>query len=56
MARQRQYDMDYKIQSIKLSNEIGLTKAARELGISPSTLNGWIKASKEGRINLGFGT
>ena len=24
MARQRQYDMDYKIQSIKLSNEIGL--------------------------------
>ena len=56
MAQQRQYDMDYKIQSVKLANEIGLTKAARELGVSPSTLTGWIRASKEGRINLGFGT
>lgn len=55
MACQRQYDMDYKIQSVKLANEIGLTKAARELGLSPSTLNGWLKTSKKGSINLGFG-
>ncbi|CUX18673.1 transposase [Clostridium sp. C105KSO13] len=56
MARnQRQYDTDYKIQSVKLSKEIGLTKAAKELGISTSTLNGWVKAYKEGKLDLGLG-
>ena len=40
MARnQRQYDKEYKIQAIKLAKEIGINKAARELGIAPSTLS-----------------
>ncbi len=39
MARnQRHYDKDYKVQAIKLANEIGINKAARELGIASSTL------------------
>lgn len=51
MARNQQhYDTDYKIQSVNLAKEIGLSKAARELGIAPSTLNGWIKAAREGRL------
>lgn len=51
MARNQQhYDTDYKIQSVNLAKEIGLSKAARELGIAPSTLNGWIKAANEGRL------
>lgn len=51
MARnQKHYDTDYKVQSVNLAKEIGLSKAARELGISPSTLNGWIKAEREGRL------
>lgn len=51
MARnQKHYDTDYKVQSVNLAKEIGLSKAARELGISPSTLNGWIKATREGRL------
>lgn len=41
---------DYKVQSVNLTKEIGLSKAARELGISPSTLNGRIKATREGRL------
>lgn len=47
---QRHYDTDYKLQAVALAKENGLSKAAREHGISPSTLNGWIKASKESRL------
>ncbi len=51
MARnQKHYDTDYNVQSVNLAKEIGLSKAARELGIAPSTLNGWIKATREGRL------
>lgn len=51
MARsQKHYDTDYKVQAVNLAKEIGLSKAARELGISPSTLNGWIKATREGHL------
>ena len=51
MARnQKHYDTDYKVQSVILAKEIGLSKAARELGLSPSTLNGWVKATREGRL------
>lgn len=51
MARnQKHYDTDYKVQAVTLAKEIGLSKAARELGLAPSTLNGWIKATREGRL------
>ena len=51
MARnQKHYDTDYKVQAATLAKEIGLSKAARELGLAPSTLNGWIKATREGRF------
>lgn len=37
MARnQKHYDTDYKVQSVNLAKEIGLSKAARELGIIQS--------------------
>lgn len=48
---QKHYDTDYKMQSVNLAKEIGLSKAASELGLSPSTLHGWIKATREGRLN-----
>ena len=47
---QRHYDTEFKIQAVALAKDKGLSQAARELGISPSTLNGWIKASKEARL------
>ncbi|MDY3828218.1 MAG: transposase, partial [Clostridium sp.] len=56
MARTtRRYDIDYKIQSVKLAEEIGLNKAAKEIGIPVNTLNGWIKVAREDRLNLGLG-
>ena len=56
MANQKRYDLAYKIQAVKLARETGQTKAARELGISVSTLRGWCLAADEGRLDLGMGT
>ena len=56
MARnQRHYDTDYKVQSVNLAKEIGLSKAAREPGLAPSTLSGWVKATREGRLKAAPG-
>ena len=54
--KQRKYDMEYKIQAVKLSEEIGPSKAAAELGISVDTLYGWRTAAREGRLDTGSGT
>ena len=54
MARnQRKYDAEYKVQAVKLSNEIGSSKAAVELRIPVDTLYGWVKAAKEGQLDIG---
>lgn len=55
MVRKR-YDQDYKVQAVKLAKEIGTNKAVKEIGIAPSTVNGWIKAPKEGLLDLGAGS
>ena len=56
MARnQRKYDIEYKVQAVKLSREIGASKAAAELGIPVDTLYGWVSAAKEGRLDIGPG-
>lgn len=54
--KQRKYDMEYKIQAVKLAKEIGGAKAATELGISENTLYAWMKAAREGRLDLGSGS
>lgn len=56
MATQKHYDLEYKIQAIKLSREIGINKAAKELAIAPSTISTWNQLAKKGKINLGPGT
>ena len=56
MARnQRKYNTEYKVQAVKLSNEIGSSKAAVEWGIPVDTLYGWVRAVKEGRLDIGGG-
>ena len=56
MARnQRKYNTEYKVQAVKLSNEIGSSKAAVELGIPVDTLYGWVRAVKDGRLDIGGG-
>ncbi len=56
MAEEKSYDTEYKKQAVKLGREIGISKAARELGINMDTLYGWNKAAREGRLDLGLGT
>lgn len=52
MARnQRTYDNEYKAQAVKLVQEIGGAKAAKELGIPDGTIYCWVKAFKEGRLS-----
>ena len=48
---QRTYDNEYKAQAVKLAQEIGGAKAAKELGIPDGTIYCWIKAFKEGRLS-----
>ena len=38
MSAGKVYDLEYKIQAVKLANEIGQAKAATELGIPRSTV------------------
>ena len=54
--KQRKYDMEYKIQAVKLAKEIGGAKAATELGIPENTLYAWMKAAREGRLDIGPGS
>ena len=47
MGKAKQYDKDFKIQAVKLTQEIGSTRTAKELGIPVNTLYGWMRAYKE---------
>ncbi len=55
MAERKTYDKEYKVQAVKMGQEIGIGKAARELGVNTDTLYSWNKAAKEGRLDLGPG-
>lgn len=54
--KQRKYDMEYKIQAVKLAKELGGAKAAVELGIPENTMYAWTKAVREGRLDMGPGS
>ena len=51
----KRYDKEYKVQAVKLIKEIGMTKASKELGVSSSTMRGWVAAAKQGQLDLGEG-
>ena len=55
MAHNRQYDHEYKVQAVKLAQEIGAAKAAKELGIPRDTMYGWMRAVRQGRLDVGSG-
>ena len=52
----RRYDKEYKVQAVKLINEIGMTKVSKELGVPPSTMRSWVIADRQGQLNLGEGS
>ena len=45
--KQRKYDMEYKIQAVKLAKELGGAKAAAKLDIPENTIYAWTKAARE---------
>lgn len=53
--KQKKYDTEYKVQAMKLTQEIGPIKAASELEIPVNTIYGWQKAVREGRLDVGSG-
>ena len=55
MSAGKVYDLEYKIQAVKLANEIGQAKAATELGIPRSVVYTWIRMVRLGRLDLGEG-
>ena len=56
MPQNRTYDMEYKVEAVKLALEIGKTKAARELDIPANTLHTWMRQYRLGNLTLGAGT
>ena len=57
MATNKQYDQEFKVQAVKIAQEIGQAKAASELGISKKkTMNTWSRAHRMGCLDLGHGT
>lgn len=42
-----QYDKEFKLQALQLSDEIGTKRASEQLGINYYTLAGWRKIRKE---------
>ena len=47
MAESKKYDKEYKVQAVKLAEEVGTRKAAQDLGIPRGTLEGWVRKAKE---------
>ena len=55
--KQRQYDIEYKSQAVKLAKEMGsAAKAALKLGVPKDTMYGWMKAVREGCLETGKGS
>jgi transposase len=46
----RTYNAEFRIEAVKLANEIGSTKAAKELNIPSGTLDTWIHKAKNGLL------
>ena len=52
MRTTKSYDTEYKIQALKMAKEIGVKKTCEELNLSRNTFYGWVKAAKEGKLDV----
>ena len=56
MSKKREYDEEYKVQAVKLAQNLGSAKAAaEELQIPVNTLYGWIQKVKTAELDIGCG-
>jgi len=51
MGAGRKYDEEFKIQALKLANEVRPKQTATELGMPESTLSGWIYKIDQNEAN-----
>lgn len=51
MVKTKKFSKEFKIEATKLSAEIGLVKAAEQLGVGVSTLSRWKSEFKTGDLN-----
>lgn len=49
----KQYDNEFKMRAVQLSEEIGASAAMRELGLANSTFYGWLRKYKNGVLDPG---
>lgn len=47
MAESRKYDREYKVQAVKLAEEVGIRRASQELGVPKGTLEGWRRKARD---------
>lgn len=52
--KQRTYDMEYKIQAVKLAKELGGAKAVAEFGIPENTIYNMDKGCQRGKTGYRF--
>lgn len=52
----RTYSKEYKVEAVKLARQIGVKKAASELGVPHGTVSSWMNESRKGNIDTGAGT
>jgi transposase len=45
MVPHREYTMEFKLEAVRLSREVGVTEAARRLDIPVSSVQNWMKPS-----------
>jgi transposase len=50
------YTAEFKVQAVKLAQEIGNGRASVELGVPTSTLSHWSGEARRGEIDLGPGS
>jgi len=56
MKQTRTYPAEYKAEAVKLARETSVKTASDELGVPYGTLNGWVIAAKNGKIDTGQGS
>ena len=52
MKSRTKYDMNFKQEAVKLATEIGVAAAVNELAINKNTLYAWVRAFKDGKLDI----
>jgi transposase len=54
--RSKTYTAEFKVQAVRLAQEIGSGRACEELGVPKGTMSSWMRLLRQGEIDLGAGS